>query len=308
MKIHIVRCLLAVALAAIPGALQAQPDAHYVTGLEGIKGASLPPPGFYVKDYNLCYVADQMNDPAGQKAPGKFDMLIYANVPRAIWITDTKLLGGNVGVDALLPLQYLSVKAGPSGGPYFDKGTFGIGDLFAESTLSWHPKQFDLAAGVGLFMPTGDSASPSTTRVGSGFWTPMLTAGATWYPDEAKTWAVSALSRYEFNTEDRDTHVTPGQAYTLEWGVSKSVTKTIDCGVVGYYQQRVTASKGDDPSAGIQFAAQEFPYSRVAAIGPEISAAFPSMKLFVSLRYDYEFMADSRAQGHTVALTLIKAF
>jgi hypothetical protein len=32
------------------------------------------------------------------------------------------------------------------------------------------------------------------------------------------------------------------------------------------------------------------------------------MKLFVSLRYDYEFMADSRAQGHTVALTLIKAF
>jgi hypothetical protein len=128
----------------------------------------------------------------------------------------------------------------------------------------------------------------------------MLTAGATWYPDEAKTWSVSALSRYEFNTEDRDTHETPGQAYTLEWGISKLLHKTIDCGVAGYYQQRVTASTGPNPS--------EFPYSRVAAIGPEISVAFPRTMLFVSLRYDYEFLADNRAQGHTVALTLTKRF
>jgi hypothetical protein len=128
----------------------------------------------------------------------------------------------------------------------------------------------------------------------------MLTAGATWYPDEAKTWSISALNRYEFNTEDRDTHETPGQADTLEWGLSKLLHKTIDCGVVGYYQQRVTSSTGPNPA--------EFPYSRVAAIGPEISVAFPSAMLFVSLRYDYEFLAENRAQGHTVALTLTKRF
>jgi hypothetical protein len=103
-----------------------------------------------------------------------------------------------------------------AGAGSFDSSTFGIGDFFAEGTLSWHPKQFDFSAGCGLWMPTGDSASPPTTRIGSGFWTPMLTAGATWYPDEAKTWAISALNRYEFNSEDRDTHDTRGQAYTLE--------------------------------------------------------------------------------------------
>ena len=70
----------------------------------------------------------------------------------------------------------------------------------------------------------------------------MQTAGATWYIDEEKTWAVSALNRYEFNTEQRDTHVTPGDAYTLEWGVSKSVCKEVDLGVVGYYQQQVTGN------------------------------------------------------------------
>src|ERR1039457_3659634 len=130
MKIQIIPCLLAAALAVLPGAIQAQPDAHYVPGVEGLKGSSLPPPGFYFKDYNVFYVADQANDGAGHNvAPGNFQALIYANVPRAIWITDTKFLGGNVGVDALLPLQYLSVKSGP-----YSSSTFGIGDFFAEST------------------------------------------------------------------------------------------------------------------------------------------------------------------------------
>ncbi len=289
--------LLAAALAVIAGSLQAQPDAHYVPGVEVIKGASLPPPGWYFRDYNVVYVADQANNGTGQSAgPPNFHALTFANVPRAIWITDTKFLGGNVGLDALLPLVYQSVRAGSING-----NTFGIGDFFAEGTLSWHPKQFDFSAGCGLWMPTGDSASPPTTRVGSGFWTPMLTAGATWYPDEAKTWSVSALSRYEFNTEDRDTHDTPGQAYTLEWGVSKAIIKTIDGGVVGYYQQKVTGDTGSNP-AGLT------PHNQVAAIGPEISVAIPSATLFVSLRYEYEFMAENRAQGHTVALTLTKRF
>ena len=55
----------------------------------------------------------------------------------------------------------------------------------------------------------------------------MQTAGATWYIDEEKTWAVSALNRYEFNTEQRDTDVTPGQTYTLEWGISKTVARSL---------------------------------------------------------------------------------
>ena len=178
--------------------------------------------------------------------------------PRAIWITDIKFLGGYVGVDALLPLVDQHVRAGG-----FDSTTFGIGDFFGEGTLSWHIKQFDFAIGSGVWAPTGDSGPPPTTRVGAGFWTFMQTAGATWYIDEAKTWAVSALNRYEFNTEQRDTHVTPGDAYTLEWGISKSVCKEADLGVVGYYQQQVTGNSDKSP------------LNRVAAIGPEVSVHVP---------------------------------
>lgn len=285
--------LLSAALAALPLLLQAQPTAHYVPGFEGIKGASLPPPGFYLRDYNIAYHATQVNDAVGQSAgPPNFDAFFYGNVPRVIWITETKFLGGFVGVDSLLPIIYKSIEAGP-----LNQNSLGIGDLFAEATLSWHPKQFDLALGCGVHMPTGNSGSPSSA--GLGYWTPMLTAGATWYLDSEKTWSLSALCRYEFNTEQRDTKVTPGQAFTLEWGIGKTLNKTIDVGVVGYYQQQVTDDSVTLPGAV---------HDRVASVGPEISVAFPKPMLFVSFRYLYEFMAEDRARGQTFSLTFTKRF
>jgi len=294
MKIQIQLLMLAASLAALPNLVQAQPSAHYVPGSEGLKGASLPPPGFYVRDYNFFYWAGQVNNSAGDNAGvPNFNALTYANIPRVIWITDTKLLGGYVGVDALLPLVDQHVRAGG-----FDGTTFGIGDFFGEGTLSWHPKQFDFSIGSGVWAPTGDSAAPLTTRVGAGFWTFMQTAGVTWYIDGDKTWAISALNRYELNTEQRDTDVIPGQTYTLEWGVSKTLAKVVDLGAVGYYQTQV------NPNGGASYSSR----SRVAAVGPETSVAFPKQMFFVSLRYNYEFMADSRAQGNAITLTLTKRF
>jgi hypothetical protein len=296
------RFLLVVAgLLAVPGLLQAQPSAHYAPGVEGIKGAALPPPGVYVRDYNYFYTADQLNDATGHKnGPADLDAFTYVNLPRLVWITDTKLLGGFVGVDALLPIAYQQVSVKTPGGPFNDT-SFGVGDFFAEGTLSWHLERWDLSAGCGLWMPTGDAPTtpgPSTLP-GLGYWAPMLTAGAMYYLDAEKTWAVSALNRYEFNTTQRHTGITPGQAYTLEWGVSKTLQKVFDVGAVGYYQQQVTGNNGPGAPAD---------RNRVAGVGPEINVAFPKAMLFVSCRYCYEFMAESRAQGQTITLTLTKRF
>ncbi|MGD1086322.1 MAG: transporter [Verrucomicrobiota bacterium] len=308
MKTPVKICLLAVALAALPGAIQAQNDAHYGVGLEGISGATLPPPGFYFRDYNLFYTSDRLNDGDGnQVGPAALRLTTYATVPRAIWISNTKVLGGYLGGDVVVPIVYVAERYNDPHAGKFSSSTFGLGDIYAESTLSWHPGQFDIGAAVGINMPTGVSDKP--TSPGLGYWGPQLTLGATWHPDAAKTWSISALNRYEINSENRDTHLTPGQAWTLEWGVSKAVTKTIDVGVVGYYQQRVTDSTGDDPTpGGVLTGASVYPYSRVAAVGPEVVFFIPSPKLWISLRYEYEFMAENRFQGNTADLVLTKAF
>jgi hypothetical protein len=292
----IARLLLGLGIAALATSALAQPTAHYVPGVEGIKAATLPPPGWYVRDYNVGYYSTRVNNGSGNDAsPPHFEAITYANVPRVIWISDTKLLGGYVGVDALIPLTYQSLKAGG-----YDHSSFGVGDLFAESTLSWHIEQFDFSTALGVWAPTGGSSKPPTTDAGLGYWTPMLTAGATWYMDTNKTWAVSALCRYEMNTESTDTHTTTGNAFTLEWGISKTLEKVFDVGVVGYYQAKATGDSGNKT--------YQKPYDTVAAVGPEISVAFPKPMLFVSLRYLNEVLAENRAQGQTFTLTLTKRF
>jgi hypothetical protein len=291
--------LLLAGLLAAPAVLQAQPTAHYVPGVEGLKAASLPPPGFYLRDYNVFYDAHTFNSPQG----GSVDALnprayIYANVPRLIWITDLQLGGGNFGVDALLPLQYTSLRVGPPGQVFHDQ-TFGIGDFFAEGTWSKHIQQFDFSLGAGFWAPTGDFTPLNPTRAGLGYWGEMLTAGVTWFPDNAKQWAVSALNRYEFNQEQKDTDFTPGQAYTLEWGVSRTFCQTLDVGAVGYYQQQVTKDGGAGAPGALD---------RAAAAGAEVSYFYPPATIGASLRYLYEFLAEDRLQGQTIVLTITKRF
>jgi hypothetical protein len=125
----------------------------------------------------------------------------------------------------------------------------------------------------------------------------MFTAGATWYPDEEKTWAVSVLNRYEIHHEHKDFDITPGNTYTLEWGLSKSLKPTIDVGVVGYYQQQTTKDSGTG-SSDIK--------DRVVGVGPEIAAVCPKLGLITSVRYLREFAAKDRPEGNTVTVTFTK--
>ena len=261
---------------------------HYPVGAEGIKGPTLPPPGLYLRDYNIGYYAEYL--PGG---PPNFEASAYVNAPRLIWMSKYKVLGANYGMDVLVPFGYKHVVAGG-----FDRSSFGLGDVQVEPlVLSWHFPRLDLAGGYAFWAPTGEFSPARPDHLGSGFWGHMLTLGATYYVDADKTWAVSALNRYEINHEQDDTHITPGQTYTVEWGLSKSFCKIWDAGLIGYWQQQTTRSHNgpvDQPG--------------VVALGPEISVACPKIMTFFSLRYAREFAANDRPEGNTFSLTITKRF
>lgn len=291
--------LVALLVATAPHT-SAQPSAHYPPGIEGLKAATLPPPGVYLRDYNLFYYSDRLNDADGDEiAAADPKVLIYANAPRLLWITDWQLLGGHLGFDALLPLQYKDIRIHTPGGR-FDDSTFGIGDLFAEVTLSWHLPQADFAIGYGPWAPTGDSSSTDPTAPGAGYWTHMFTAGMTWFMDADRRWALAALGRYEISHEHRDMDYRPGQAFTVDYGLSYAVSPTIDVGVAGYFQTRTTGNRGRDAPSRDK--------DKVAGIGPEVVLFCPKLGLFTSIRYHYEFLAESRLQGHTGVVTLTYRF
>jgi hypothetical protein len=56
----------------------------YVNGVEGIKAATLPPPGTYWRMYNVYYSADEMMDDSGDKQDIGFDLKIYTFINQII--------------------------------------------------------------------------------------------------------------------------------------------------------------------------------------------------------------------------------
>lgn len=265
---------------------QAQPYAHYPAGVEGIKGASLPPPGIYLRDYNVGYYATRF-EPA---TPPGFKAQAYINAPRLIWMTDKKILGANYGMDIIVPFGYREITL-PTG----TDAHFGLYDIQIEPLLlGWHLDRFDIGAGYSFWAPVGKFDPAKPANFGKGYWTHMLTLGATYYVDEPKTWAVSALNRYEMHHEQDKTNFTPGHDYTLEWGISKTLAKTWDVGLIGYYQTQVTSDST--------------PYDHVVGLGPEVSVFFPKQTLGISLRYVREIDASNRPKGNLISLTLTKRF
>jgi len=278
--------LLICALMALAGLAQAQ--THYPAGAEGIKGPQLPPPGFYLRDYNYIYFADEFTD-----GPPGFNLTAYIQAPRLVWITSQKLLGGFYGMDIIIPFAYQDLDF-----TGFSRSDFSLADIFVEPiTISWHEKRFDAAVGYGFWAPTGDFKPSDPISPGKGFWTQMLTGGITYYPDEAKTWSLSALNRYEFNQERKSTGVTQGQYWTVDFGIGKSVTKTIEVGMAGYHQMATTTVKGASQPGG---------KPRTTAIGPEVTFAFPGSTFFISARYMREVSTKALPKGNTFTIIFTK--
>ena len=291
------RCILLIALCiccAYPGdAFSAH--GHYTSGVEGIRAATLPPEGLYFKQYHAWYQADRNYDNKRNRTPGRFNLDVYAMANRIIYSTPVEILGGNLVVDAIVPLQYTNIRTDG----FHDK-KFSVGDIMLEPfLLAWHGERWDATLGIAFYLPTGEFSTRNHASPGKGFWTAMFTAGGTVYFDEAKSWSASLLSRYEVHTEQEHTDITPGNDFHFEWGIGKNFDQIFDIGVAGYSAWQVTHDSGPNSGNGLE---------QVHAVGPEIGFSIPQWAMHISLRSLWEFSAKNASKGNITTLSLTKAF
>jgi len=272
-------------------------EPHYVNGVEGIKGATLPPPGLYGRIYGVYYHADQLKDNAGDTLPIDFDVQVYALVPRLIWVTPYQVLGADYFTDISVPFIRTDLSIGAA---KIDAEKTGMGDICVEPLgLAWHGARYDAALAAGVYLPVGEYDKNDPASPGKDMWTTMGTAGATLYADDAKTWSASILARYEIHSQQKDEHVTPGDDFHFEWGLGKTLNKTLDVGLTGYCYWQVTDNSGKAAMPG---------KSRVYAAGPEVNLFMPSILTFLSGRVLWEFGAENNTEGMLGAITLTKIF
>ena len=289
----------AILLIATAGTLPAQQEtSHYPPGVEGIKAATVPGPGQYLKWYNIYYEADRLNDRNGNSLPIGFDVDVFATAPRFIWITETKFLGADYGFDILVPLIYTDIELTGLG---IGNSHTGVGDIYVEPLLlGWHGDYYDIGAAAGFWAPTGDFDVGNPANAGKDFWTGMFTLGSTLYLDEEKTWSVSALGRYETNSRRSQIDIRPGDDFHIEWGIAKTFDKVWDVGVSGYCHWQVT----DDRGAAVTYDASV--HDRFFSIGPEVNYFYEPLGMQFQLRYQFEFAARDRPEGRNLVFNVVK--
>lgn len=288
---HKMKAALAAALITLaPAALAA---GHYVTGVEGIQAASVPPPGVYYLGYLVDYNIGSVSG-----APGNNTGTVTALANRAVWVTHAKILGADYGVEAIVPLQATSLTFGGIG---IDSTSRGVGDVYVGPVvLGWHGSNWDGVFALGEWLDNGSYSSTDPSSIGLGYRSTMWTVGGTFYPDQARKWSASMLARFETNTSQKDTGVTPGDGLSIEWGIARQIAGGNQIGLVGYYQGQTGSNSG----AG---ASRQKP--RKSAVGLEWDVPLADHGLFLKFAGYKEFGSRGGAtDGSLLRMTVVKAF
>jgi hypothetical protein len=284
------------AAALFTGAAHA--EGHYVTGVEGVQAASVPPPGNYYLGYLVNYDINSFRAPGTDgNIPGSNTGRVTALANRLVKITDTKILGADYGFEAIVPVIDTSLKIG--GGRLEDQG---VGDVYVGPlVLGWHGSNWDAVAAAGMWLDTASSSPTDPSKPGKGYKSLMLTGGATYYFDQQKTITGSALMRFERHGSNDD-DFRPGNQISLEWGVGKNFG-AYSLGVVGYSQMQV--SKDSGPGASDDKSSRH-------ALGAEVTYPVASAGLILKGAAYNEYSVDAGSgpapKGNLFRLTLVKPF
>lgn len=288
----------ALAATLLSASFLAQAGGHYVPGVEGIQAASVPPPGMYYLGYLVNYSIDELRAPGSNTVPLSNTGTVSALANRLVYITNTKFLGADYGMEAIVPVLRKSLNFNAPG---ISESNSGVGDVYlGPLVLGWHGANWDAVAAAGLWLDNASSSSPS--KPGNGYKSTMLTGGGTYYFDDAKSWSGSALVRFEMNSTDNN-GFKPGKQVSLEWGFGKSLGP-VQVGLVGYDQWQTSDDSG--PGANGDHAERH-------AIGVEV--VYPLMKeagVMLKAAYYDEYSAkggsNPQAKGSTLRFTFVKAF
>jgi hypothetical protein len=263
-------------LAATLASLLLPPTAnagHYTPGVEGILASAVPGPGVYYKGYAVHYNAD---DFAG--APGNNEATVNAIANRLIWVTEHKILGGDLAFETIIPVVHTKLTlAGDT------NSDWGIGDIFLGTVLGWHGERWDTVAGLGVWTQTGQDDKPSDP--GLGYTETMLTLGANVYLNDTRDIAFNVLTRTSFADDNRD------DEFLLEWALSKQLDSGLDLGLVGY--DRWQLEGGDQEKHGI---------------GAEVGYFWPQAMTGLNIAAYKEYDAAQDFEGYQLRATLTKVF
>jgi hypothetical protein len=295
-----------------------QQKPQWMPGQMGLNAGILPSPGFTYANITIDYNSNTFNGPNGTAIPvtGSYNVWAVENV--FYYVPKVKVLGGNLGFMGILTPATGSLDADVQtqnpGIPNLSAtgGGGGLADLFLQPfTLGWHEKRVDFQVAEGLMLPTGRYSPGATNNVGTGYFGNHLQTGTTYYITKNKATSANLFTDWEVHGSragTNNTSKTPGQAFTIEWGLGqvlplkKDFSKLLQLGLIGYDQWQITDNGGTVPiaSTGLTIPASLLPHYSVYAIGAQVNYILPAKNLSFNFKFEREYTAYSHFLGDTI--------
>jgi hypothetical protein len=302
-----------------------QQKGQWVPGQFGLNAGVIPHPGVTYANLALNYSASQLYGPNGnrilQNVTGTYAFWVDENI--FYYVPEHKFLGGYFM--PYIALNYASgslvaelppLLPGNTSGFNLGAGGSGFADTYVQPlNMGWHfGKRVDFNAGYSFTAPTGRYTAGANNNVGSGYWGNDITSGTTLYITKNQATTANFATDWEIHGQrtaasvpaGQTSKITPGQAFTDEWGLGqvlplkKDMSQLGQLGVVGYDQWQVSNNGGTYLVAGRPVAASRVPYYSVHAIGVQANYILPAKNLVAFFKYYDEYRALSRPKGRTI--------
>ena len=275
----------------------------YLLGSKTNMAGILPSEGVYFSNPIMFYTGD-MGSSESLPLGGTLDFGVEAtsivSLPLVLWVTPTKVLGGDLAFTAILPFGYNDVTANASiafpglgigGAVSLSDDRFEVGDPVAGASIGWHQSTLHWSLNTLVNIPVGDYDTGRLANLSFNRWGVDVTGAATWL-DTTTGWELSSAVGLTFNGENPDTDYESGTEFHLEWAVSRFLSPAFSIGLNGYYYQQITDDKTSSPT-------QDGFKGQVLTVGPVATYNFKvgSTAVSTSLKYFREFSAENRLEG-----------
>ncbi len=265
-----------------------------------LDGAS-PGPGWYYTFYLQSIHASDIKGPDGHTLFDDANLHAFVNLNQFIYQSNVNFLGGNPGIDVIVPLVDVDVDGPPL------NAQDGFGDILIGPFIQWGPHmlfnrpyfhrfEFQVTA------PTGENDDDVFLNPGADVWTINPYYAFTYFitPKLTTSWRFHYLWSSENDDTPLGVDIQAGQAIHFNYAIAYQFTNSLRLGVSGYYLNQFEEDEFDGHDT-------DDTEEEVFAIGPGMVLHInPDVTFMAAVNWETE--AEMRPEGVRATLRVIWKF